>query len=195
MHTHTHTHTHTHEHARMHLHTQATTNIYCTHHCACPRTKNGKKGLWMMWECRQAVYPLRSMCHLRRAIYAPLYMCVCMRLYLVEPSHLHMHHPASVQKSKLCLLESQFFCLSATIATFSAVKLWLFAITVHTQVFIIVAVLNVSPGSSCHEHQAPVPLSNLQQQQQQQQKAAHFNGKPFNSFMQSTCRGYYCWCV
>ena len=57
------------------------------------------------------------------------------------------------------------------IATFPAVKLRLFAITVHTQVFIIVAVLNVSPGSSCHEHRVSVPLSNLQQSQQRRQHA------------------------
>lgn len=67
------------------------------------------------------------------------------------------------------LLDAQFFCLSASIATFSAVRL--FAITVHTQVSIIVAVLNLSPGSSCHEHKSSVPLSNLQQQQRQRQSS------------------------
>lgn len=41
----------------------------------------------------------------------------------------------------------------------------LFAILAHTQVSIIAAVLNVSPGSSCHEHRA---LSSLQQWQQRQ---------------------------
>lgn len=43
-----------------------------------------------------------------------------------------------------------------------------FAILALTQVSIIAAVLNVSPGSGCHEHRASVALSNLQQWQQRQ---------------------------
>jgi len=162
MHTHPWTLTPTRTQTHTHAHTQASTHIYCTQHCACPQTKKKKPSGWcehadkrfIPWGpcaiCAVHVYLYLSMCYLCNFIY----VCVCL-----SGTFSSSHGFASVQKSKMCILDAQFF-LSSPIASFSAVGLRLFAITVHTRVSVI-----VSPGSSCHEHRASAPLSNLQQQQ------------------------------
>lgn len=96
----------------------------------------------------------------------PMYDLLASTRVCLSDSSSHAHF-CQCTKYYIVHLRSSVFCLSATIATFPAVRLRLFVINVYTQVSITVVVLNVSPGSGCHEHRASVPLSNLQQQQQQ----------------------------
>lgn len=178
MHTHSSTHTHTHS------HTQGSIHIYCTQHCACIQTI--KKALWLMWACRQAIYSLRSMCHLHSGCvsvslsmcYLPACLCVYLsarKVQVVRFRRLGFFWGGGLSsvKHRFPRREIQTICHFSTYTSFYY--------------------------SSCIKRVPRLKLpwaqgfSGFVQPPAVAAKATYFNGKPFNSFMQSTCGGYYCW--
>lgn len=144
-----HTHLSEHTHACRHTHTnaEASTHIHSAQHCACPWTKppppQKKKPLADVSMQTSGLSPkvhvpfAQCMC-MCVCLSTWLFTCLCACVCVYLPGSFSSWHARLCTKvySKLCLLDVQFFCLSATIAARRV-----FAIAVHTgaQVFMIVA--------------------------------------------------------
>lgn len=161
-----------------HSHTQGSIHIYCTQHCACIQTI--KKTLWLMWACRQAIYSLRSVCHLHSGcVSVSLSMCylpACLCVYL------------SVQKVQVV----RFRCLGVFL--FGGGVSFVKHQFPHREIQTICHFSTYTSFyySGCIKRVPRLKLPWAQgfvQPPAVAAKATCFNGKPFNSFMQSTCGG------